>query len=136
VGVLPLVVGCAWLIANVIRPHAAEAAHAFACIAAATAAVILAEIAAWDLGPGTFVIDRFLFYLAPLFVLAFLCALLDRRRPLWSLVLPAALVAYGFAEHLQKSFLWSGQFPLSTDSPIALPYKWFADIGGGSSGAS
>ena len=136
VGVLPLVVGFAWLTANVVRPAAAEAAHAFACITSATAAVILAEIAAWDLGPGTFVIDRFLFYLAPLFVLAFLCALLDRRRPLWSLVLPAALVAYGFAEHLQKSFLWSGQFPLSTDSPIALPYKWFADIGGGSSGAS
>jgi hypothetical protein len=136
IGILPLVVGVAWLIANVLRPPAAAAAHAFACIAAATTTVVVLEISAWDLGPGTFVIDRFLFYLAPLLLLAFVCALLDARKPRWSLLLPAALVAWGFARHLQKDFLWSGQFPLSTDSPIALPYKWFADLGGGKSGAS
>ena len=136
VGILPLVVGVAWLFANVLRPPAAAAPHAFACIGATATAVIVAEIASWDLGPGTFVIDRFLFYLAPLVVLAFLCALLDSRRPRWSLVVPAALVAWGFARHLQADFLWSGVFPLSTDSPIALPYKWFARLGGGKSGAS
>ena len=135
-GILPLVVGLAWLGANVARPAAAEGLHAFACIAAAATAVIVLEISAWDLGPGTFVIDRFLFYLAPLLLLAFLCALLDARAPRWSLLLPAALVSWGFARHLQRDFLWSGQFPLSTDSPIALPYKWFADLGGGTSGAS
>jgi hypothetical protein len=136
IGILPLVAGGAWLIANVLRPPAAPGTHAFACIAAATTTVIVLEISAWDLGPGTFVIDRFLFYLAPLLLLAFVCALLDTRRPRWSLLVPAALVAWGFARHLQKDFLWSGQFPISTDSPIALPYKWFADLGGGKSGAS
>jgi hypothetical protein len=136
IGILPLVVGAAWLIANVLRPPAAPAAHAFACIAAATTTVLVLEISAWDLGPGTFIIDRFLFYLAPLLLLAFVCALVDERRPRWSLLVPAALVAWGFARHLQGDFLWSGVFPLSTDSPIALPYKWFADLGGGKSGAS
>jgi hypothetical protein len=136
IGILPLVVGVAWLLANVVRPPTSQALHAFACIGAVTTAVIVVEISSWDLGTGTFVIDRFLFYLAPLLILAFVCALVDARRPRWSLLLPVALVAYGFAEHLQGSFLWSGQFPLSTDSPIALPYKWFARLGGGESGAS
>jgi hypothetical protein len=81
IGILPLVVGGAWLIANVLRPPAAAAAHAFACIAAATTTVLVLEISAWDLGPGTFVIDRFLFYLAPLLLLAFVSALLDTRKP-------------------------------------------------------
>jgi hypothetical protein len=52
------------------------------------------------------------------------------------LIAPVALVSIGFATHLQLDFLWSGQFPLSTDSPISTLYKPIADIGGGKGGAS
>jgi Dolichyl-phosphate-mannose-protein mannosyltransferase len=130
IGILPLVVGGAWLLANAVR------GPAFASIGTIVSAIFVVEITKWDLHIGDFVLDRYLYYLVPLFLLAFVCALLDARRPRWSLLLPAAIVSYGFARHLQASFLWSGQFPLSTDSPIALPYKWFVRLGGGEPGAS
>jgi hypothetical protein len=89
------------------------------------------------LGPrsGTFVIDRFLFT-------SHHCSC-SPSSARWSTRAGRAGRCWcrpprrwGFARHLQRDFLWSGQFPLSTDSPIALPYKWFADLGGGKSGAS
>jgi hypothetical protein len=101
-----------------------------------TVTVVLWIIAAWDLHIGNFALDRYLFYLAPPLLLAFLCALLDARRPRWSLLGPVALVCVGFATHLQEEFLWSGRFPLSTDSPIASLYRPIADVGGGTGGAS
>ena len=131
VGILPFVVGSAWLLANVVRPAGSPALHAFACLAATTVVVLLGIVAAWDLTLGTFVLDRYLFYLTPLLVLGFLCALRDARRPLWSLALPAGVVCFGFATHLQQSFLWSAQFPLSFDSPIAQPYHFLESLGGG-----
>ncbi len=130
-GVLPFVVGVGWLLANAFRPPSSPAAHAFACLGAATLAVLLTIVSAWDLTLGTFVFDRYLFYLVPLVVLAFLCALRDRRRPGWALLIPAAVVSYGFAAHLQESFLWSTQFPLSFDSPISQPYRLLEGLGGG-----
>jgi hypothetical protein len=134
-GILPLLAGSAWLLANVLR-SATPGLRAFACLGAATTVVFVVEIAAWDLHVGTFVLDRYLCYLVPPLLLAFVCALLDARRPRWSLLVPVALVAVGFATHLQGDFLWSGQFPLSTDSPGAWLYKPFADLGGGTRGAS
>src|SRR5262249_3784722 len=68
--------------------------------------------------------------LAPLLLLAFVRALLDTRRPRWSLLVPAAVVVGGFVGHLQPDFLWAGQFPVSTDSPGAWLYKLFADAAG------
>jgi hypothetical protein len=135
-GILPFVVGTAWLLAGVARPSAESRTRAFACVGSASVLVTLAVVSAWDLTIGTFVIDRYLFYLVPVVVLGFVCALLDERRPRWSLVVPAAAVAVGFATHLQADFLWSGQFPLSTDSPIATLYKPIADLGGGKTGAA
>ncbi len=135
-GVLPFVAGTAWLLAGVVRPSAETRTRAFACVGSASLLVTLAVVSAWDLTIGTFVIDRYLFYLVPVVVLGFVCALLDERRPRWSLVVPAVVVAFGFANHLQADFLWSGRFPLSTDSPIATLYKPIADLGGGKTGAA
>jgi hypothetical protein len=134
-GILPFVVGAAWLLAGTFRPSRDSRTRAFACLGAATVAVMLIVVAAWDLTIGTFVIDRYLFYLVPVIVLGFVCALLDERRPRYSLLAPVAIVALGFATHLQAEFLWSGQFALSTDSPIATLYKPIADLGGGTGGA-
>jgi hypothetical protein len=130
IGILPFLVGSAWLLANAVR------GNAFASIGAVTTVLLIAVVAAWDLSIGSFVIDRYLFYLAPVLLLAFLCALLDTRRPRWSLAIPTAVVALGFATHLQAEFLWSGQFPLSFDSPIATLYKPIVDAAGGKGGAA
>jgi hypothetical protein len=136
IGILPLLVGGAWLLANTFRPAPTGELHAFACLGAATVTIVVVEITTWDLHIGTFVLDRYLFYLVPLLFLAFVCALCDAKRPRWSLLVPTGIVAWGFATHLQGDFLWSGQFPLSTDSPIATLYKPIADLGGGKGGAS
>ena len=135
VGILPFLVGSAWLLANAVQGSAGPRPRAFACIAGVTTVIVLVVVAAWDLTIGHFVIDRYLFYLVPLLLLAVLCALLDARRPRWSLVIPTAVVAVGFATHLQSEFLWSGQFPLSFDSPIATLYKPIVDLGGSMTGA-
>ncbi len=135
-GILPFLAGSAWLLANVAHPPDSPALRAFACLGATTLVVLLAIVSAWDLTLGTFVFDRYLFYLTPLLVLGFLCALRDVRRPLWSLLLPTGVVCYGFAAHLQQSFLWSSEFPLSFDSPIAVPYRLIESIVGGRNGLS
>ena len=136
IGILPLLVGGAWLLANTVHPAPSAELHAFACLGAATVTIVVVEITTWDMHIGMFVLDRYLFYLVPLLLLAFLCALRDAKRPRWSLLVPTGIVACGFATHLQQDFLWSGQFPLSTDSPIATLYKPIADVGGGKGGAS
>jgi hypothetical protein len=135
-GILPFVVGSAWLFAGVVRPSPDARTRAFASVGSAALVVTLVVVSAWDLTIGSFVIDRYLFYLVPVIVLAFVCALLDAHRPQWSLIVPAVVVAIGFATHLQADFLWSGKFPLSTDSPIATLYKPLAELGGGKSGAA
>ena len=58
-----------------------------------TVAALALEVTVFDLrfGEGS-VRDRYLFYVAPLVLLGFLCALADARWPRWSLVLPTALV--------------------------------------------
>jgi hypothetical protein len=119
-----------------VRSSATPELRAFACIGVVAAAVLISAISAWDRKIGHFVLDRYLYYLVPILLLAFLCALHDRRRPRWSLLFPVGLVALGFAIHLQESFLWSGRFPLSTDSPIATLYRPIAWLGGGHTGAS
>ena len=97
--------------------------------------VVAAWVSSWGLGLGHFVLDRYLFYLVPVLLLGFLCALLDRRRPRWSLLAPIALVAAGFLTHFQGAFTWSTQFPLNTDSPIATLYRPIVRWGGGTGGA-
>jgi hypothetical protein len=100
-GILPLVVGTGWLLANVVRPAERTQLNAFACLGTVTIGAIALEGAVFDvrLGVGDIVFDRYLFYLAPVALLAFVCALRDHARPRWSLLLPAALVVAGFADH-------------------------------------
>ena len=63
--------------------------------------------------------DRYLFYVAPLVLLGFLCALVDGRWPRWSLVLPTLLVVLGFAlDHLPVYGVFHA------DSPVAVLHDW------------
>ena len=93
IGILPLLVGGAWLLANTVHPAPSAELHAFACLGAATVTIVVVEITTWDMHIGTFVLDRYLFYLVPLLLLAFLCALRDAKRPRWSLLVPTGIVA-------------------------------------------
>src|SRR5262249_47599681 len=58
--------------------------------------------------------DRYLFYVAPIVLAGFVCALLDPRPPRWSLVLPGLVVALGFGlarlPHFDK---------LNADAPVS-----------------
>jgi hypothetical protein len=122
VGILPFVVGAGWLLATVVRPAATAELQAFACLATAAILVTTTAVTNFDLQLGGFIFDRYLFYLVPLVVLAFVCALVDERLPRWSPALPAAAVAIGFTLHLQQSFTWTDP-RVNTDAPAARFYE-------------
>ncbi len=94
-GILPFVVGGAWLLAGIARPAATER-YAFALTATITIVAVLLEVTLFDLRFGAGLVrDRYLFYLVPLLLVAFASALGDRSWPRWSLLLPAGLAGAG-----------------------------------------
>jgi hypothetical protein len=130
-GILPFVVGAAWLLANLVRPAADRELHTFACVGAITVAAIVVEVTIFDIRFGDrFVHDRYLFYVVPQLVLAFVCALADRKALRWSLVLPTVLVVLGFAFGEIARFTWE-QFPtVNSDAPISALYRPLVDWAG------
>jgi hypothetical protein len=135
-GILPFVVGVGWLLANLVRTAPTKELQAFACIGAIAVLAITLEATSYDRPIGNFALDRYLFYLAPVIVLAFVCALLDLHRPRWSLAAPAAVVATGFALHLQPTFTWALGIYLNPDTPISPLYHPIAKLAGGRGGAA
>ena len=127
-GILPFVVALAWLLANLVRLPENVEARAFATLGAFAVAGIAVEVTIYDLRFGVgYVHDRYLLYLAPVVVLGFFCALLDSKRPRWSLLGPAALVSLGFALGGQPTFAWPDQFGrLNTESPVSAIYRLLA----------
>jgi hypothetical protein len=125
-GILPLVVGLAWLSANVVRPAKGRDAHAFACVGLVVFLVAIVEVTIFDLrfgGSGDYVRDRYLLYLLPVVLLGFFCALLDARRPRFSLLAPAGVVALGFAINPPPAFLWQTYDQINSDAPIAFLWR-------------
>jgi hypothetical protein len=135
-GILPFLVAAAWLLANLITRAPTKENQAFASIGAITLAVLILEGTSYDHGVGPFVLDRYLFYLAPVVLLGFVCALLDSNRPRWSLVVPTAIVSVGFATHLQPTFTWAVGIELDADTPISTMYHPIAVLMGGHAGAA
>ena len=131
-GILPFVVGTAWLLANLVRPPAGPEPHAFACIGALIVIALFVQVTIFDLRFGDqFVHDRYLFYVVPLLVLAFLQALVDHRSPRWSLVAPTALVVLGFAFGALPAFTWEQFVQVNSDAPISALYRPLVDVAGG-----
>ena len=121
--VLPAVIAAGWLFANLVRPAAGRELHAFACIGSLTMAAALVQGTDFDVRYTGYVHDRFLLYLAPVVVIGVLCAVVDQRRPRWSLLPPAALVAVGFAVGAIPPLTWSNsQNQLQPDAPAAIHY--------------
>src|SRR5438094_4975395 len=87
VGVLPFVVGVAWLLANALRRNP------FAVLAATAVLALTLEVTIFDLRFGGGIVrDRYLFYIAPLVLVGVARALAERRWPSWSLLVPLVLV--------------------------------------------
>lgn len=104
-GLLPFVVGGAWLLRR----------EPFAELALATIVVLTVEVASYDERFGGGIVhDRYLFYIAPLFAIAFAAALAHSERPRWTLAVPAAVLVVGLSVAPLPVFQ-----KLTVDSPTA-----------------
>ena len=113
-GILPFVVGVAWLLANAARRDR------FAVLASVTLVALTLEVTIFDLRFGAGIVrDRYLFYLAPLVFAGFACALVRAPWPGWSLAVPAVLVAVGFATAKLPRY-----DKLNVDTPVATLDDW------------
>jgi hypothetical protein len=134
-GVLPFVGGVAWLLANAAKPPSHPERHAFAWIGSITVAAVMFDGTNFDVLYNTFVHDRFLLYLVPVVVIAVFCAVLDAKPLRWSLCLPAALVATGFAVGAIPAATWSQFETIDDDTPISAVYRPLANAFGSLTGA-
>ncbi|MEA2493355.1 MAG: hypothetical protein QOJ29_1266 [Thermoleophilaceae bacterium] len=92
-GYIPLVLGGAWALHNLVRPQT-KAAHVFAAMALVVVPVLTLEVSSFDIRftPGGFIQDRYLFYIVPmLFICAFALLSQDGRR--WPALLVSGAVA-------------------------------------------
>ena len=125
--ILPFVVGFAWLLANTVASSGAAEARAFACVGSLSFVVVFAEVTKYALGVGGVIYERFTFYFVPIVLLAFVCALLDRQWPRWSLLVPFLLVAAGFVLRPQSAFTWNGG-RLNPDTPVSIFYHPLVEV--------
>ncbi len=119
-GILPVVVGLAWLLAAAVSPGEIGERHAFACVGAVTAVFLLFQVTVFDLRyVDGLVLDRYLIYLVPLVLVGFAGALSDPKPLRASIGLVTAAVAIGFAVGaIQAEPLQA----INSDSPIASLY--------------
>jgi hypothetical protein len=127
-GILPFVLGVAWLFATFVRPPAREQ-HAFAAIAVVTFAALLVEVTSYDLrfGQGR-LHDRYLFYVVPLVLVALAAALQSRLH--WSLYISATLTVLAFSVMPVVRYE-----KFNVDSPVAVLNDALLDAGGSVDGA-
>jgi len=118
-GVLPFLLGGAWIVSN-IRASESRERNAFAVLAALTIVILTVEVASFNLRfGGGLVRERYLFYLTPVLLTAFAAALTAARWPRWSLAAPLAILAVGF---------WQAPLPvfekLNVDTPASILDNW------------
>jgi hypothetical protein len=129
-GVLPFVAGVAWLLANAVRPPRSREQRAFAWIGSIAVVGIMLQATHFDVTYTGYVHDRFLLYLVPVVVIGVLCAALDEAPLRRSLLLPAALVALGFAVGSIPRSTWAQFDAVLPDTPIAVLYRPLVDAFG------
>ena len=98
-GIVPLLLGAAWLLQSVVRP-ASPAGHVFSSLALLSIGALALQVASYDLrfgGPGV-VRSRYLFYAAPLLLIAAAAALRERPRAV-SVVAVSAVFAWSVHDH-------------------------------------
>src|SRR3954471_8586856 len=105
-GLVPFLVGGAWLVRR----------EPFAVLASVTIVLLTLEVASYDIRfGGGLVRDRYLFYAAPLFAIAFAAALAQWGRIGWSLAVPVGVLAVGLAYTPLPVFE-----KLNVDTPVSI----------------
>ncbi|TML94759.1 MAG: hypothetical protein E6G03_11110 [Actinobacteria bacterium] len=129
-GILPFVVGIAWLGTALVRSRIREQ-HAFASVATVVILALLFEVTSYDLrfGQGR-LHDRYLFYVVPLVLVALAAALRDRNWSRWPLFASVGLLAMAFA---YLPVIRYDKF--NVDSPVAFLNGALLDAGGSVNGA-
>lgn len=109
-GILPFVLGGAWILARSVKREA------FPVVAVLAVTLLALEVASFDLRfGGDLPRDRYLFYVAPLLLTGFVGALLDARAPRWSLAAPLLVLLVGFETAPLPVFQ-----KLNVDLPVAI----------------
>jgi hypothetical protein len=122
--ILPFVVGLGWLLDR-MRPSAAPVERAFALVGAAAFVLLDVQVASFTQRFGFGLVkERYLFYVVPIVLVALAAALGSRRWPRWwTLAVPAAVAAVGFA--------WIPVTPyekLNVDTPVAMLNDGLLDL--------
>ncbi|HEY8644988.1 MAG TPA: hypothetical protein VIL77_03820 [Gaiellaceae bacterium] len=105
-GVVPFIVGGAWLLRR----------DPFAILALLTTVALTLEVASFNVRfGGGLVRDRYIFYLAPVFAIAFAAALASWERPTWKLAIPLGVLVIGFAAAPLPVF-----DKLNVDTPVSI----------------
>ena len=129
-GILPFVLGVAWLL-SVLAGSKIREQQAFAAIATVAFVALLVEVTSYDLRFGRRTVhDRYLFYLVPLVLIAFAAALRERRWPRVSLAVSSAIAVLAFSLAPVSEF-----DKLNVDSPVAVLNGTLLDLGGSVTGA-
>jgi hypothetical protein len=129
-GIVPFVLGVAWLLSSVVQERT-RAQRAFASITAVALVALLLEVTSYDLRFGAGRLhDRYLFYVVPLLLVAFVAMLRERTWKRWAIVAGGALLALAFAFVPVISY-WK----FNVDSPVAYLNEALLGIGGSESGA-
>jgi hypothetical protein len=128
-GIVPFVLGVAWLLTSLVRARTRER-HAFAVVTATTIVVLLFEVTSYDLrfGQGR-LHDRYLFYVVPLLLIAFALFVEEAQPRLLAVTSAGALLALAFL------FLPVRRYDkLNVDSPVAALNGALLDLGGSKRG--
>ncbi len=129
-GIVPFVLGIAWLLSSVVQERS-RSQRAFASISGVAVVALLLEVTSYDLRFGAGRLhDRYLFYVVPLLLIAFVAMLLERIWKRWAIFASGGLLALAFAFVPVISF---GK--LNVDSPVAYMNETLLRIGGSESGA-
>ncbi|HZQ16043.1 MAG TPA: hypothetical protein VFA82_04640 [Gaiellaceae bacterium] len=124
-GILPFLLGAAWLGTRSLRRDP------FAVVASLAATLLALEVASFDLRfGGDIPRDRYLFYIAPLVLVAFVGALREPRAPRLSLAAPLVLLVLGFESAPLPVFS-----KLNVDTPAAILDDYLLRAGHGVGGA-
>src|SRR5437764_407629 len=103
----------------------------FAVLAGVTVVLLTLEVASYDLRfGGGLVRDRYLFYIAPVFAIAFAAALASRETPRWSLAPPVGALVIGLALAPLPVFE-----KLNVDTPVSIIDGYLRREVGGLGGA-
>lgn len=136
IGVLPFVLGSAWLLRVTLTREVDGERTAFAWFALILVVVIPLQVTSFDdVYNGSFVHDRFFVYLVPLLLIGVCAALEQRGVGVWPLFVPVIVLATGYGVGAIPAFTWSGSQAVNPDTPASAFYRPLADWFGGLGGA-